>query len=827
MRSFLSSTILVALWLISFSGIQAQEYKGGPKVTSLSGQLLESQSKDPVEFAAVTILYEDSDDIITGGMTDVDGLFVIEVPSSFERVKIQVTYLGFRSLENIIDLNRATNRELDLGKILMESDDKMLDEVTVTAEQATMNLYVDRKVFNVEKDISTRGGTGEDVMKNIPGLDVDAEGNVSMRNTTATIFIDGRPTTLELRSLPADMIEAVEVITNPSAKFDASSSGGIINIKMKRNKKTGYNGTVSAGIGTTDRYTTMATLNLRKNPFNLSLNYNLNQAGNNINTFTNRTSFQNGEVIENFNQTNSFYSGFKMNSFRAVLDYYMSPNDILSFTGNTSFGGWSSDEDQLFRSTGPMGMTNFSGNQDQLNQSNWRNYSAQVFYQKKFATKGRELTSDINYERSNRFGDTDIETINRDQNNEIIGNPRLQGISSESMGDQITFQLDYVTPLAGGGRFETGIRSFYSRSDYDNQISRFSYEENVFLPDSSLSNRFDIIENINAAYVNYVGSLGSLNYQAGVRFEQSFYEGNIPGQESNFSYAYPSEEGDFFKALFPSLFLSRKIGDAHELQFNVSRKIGRPRWWQLAPRVNINDPRNLRLGNPELRPEFINLSEINYSYQKGKWSWVSSVYGRFTEDPITWVTFPFEDDEDILVTTSVNGTFDYNFGWENIVKYSPGKNLDLTLSVNTYYVRVNSNTPLGDFTNTGYTYDIKPMITYRMPWDLALQINGGYFAPRIMPQGESIENYYVDVSLSKRIGKTWVLNLILNDGFDSRLWGSTVMTPTFTQESTRRRQARFLRFTATYNFGQEDPSWMKNRRRGGNRDGGGDMDMGF
>jgi len=804
----------------------AQENKENQKPVSVSGKLIESTSKEPVEFASVTVVEEGSENLITGGLSDEQGGFMFEVPGSFSRVKIQVTYLGFQSIENIIDISRGINN-MNLGVLVMEADEKMLDEVVISAEQATMNLYVDRKVFNVEKDISTRGGTGEDVMRNIPGLDVDAEGNVSLRNTSATIFIDGRPTTLELQNLPADQIEAVEVITNPSAKFDASSAGGIINIKMKKNRKAGYNGTVSAGIGTTDRYNAMGTLNIRKNPFNLSLNYNLMNAGNNINTFVDRTSLRDGQPNEFFNQTNQSYRSFFNNSIRAVLDYELSSKDLLSFTGNVSFGNWGSDEEQEFSSRSVMNTVNFSGDQFQNSLSSWENYTAQMFYQRRFETKGRELTADINYNRSNRIGDNGISTFNRDGNGVLLpNNPVLQTVESFGYSDQITFQLDYVTPLANGTRFEAGVRSFYQRSDYNNIISRFSYPDDIFFTDSLLSNRFDIVENINAAYVNYVGAWGKLKYQAGVRFEHSFYEGNILDQETSFSYEYPSEDGDFFKALFPSIFLSRKLNDNHELQFNVSRKIGRPRWWQLAPRVDINDPRNIRLGNPELRPEFINLSEINYSFQKGKWSWVSSVYGRLTEDPITWISYPFEGDEEVLITTSVNGTYDYNYGWENIFKFSPGKNLDLTLSVNAYYVRVNSNTPLGDFTNTGYTYDIKPMITYRLPWSMALQINGGYYAPRILPQGVSIPNYVMDVSINKRVGKDWIFNLILSDAFDSRIMGRNFTTPAFIQESTMRRQARFLRFTATYNFGKTDPNWMKKTKRNG-QERGGDMDGEF
>ena len=824
-------TNLVFLFLFATSFLFSQspnQNSGSPKAISMSGKLLESQSNQPVEYANVTIVNSQSEDIITGAMTDDQGLFIVEVPSGLTTVKIKVTYLGYRSFENILDLRRGDS-SYDLGTLFLEQDDKTLDEVVVTAEQATMNLYVDRKVFNVEKDISTRGGTGEDVMRNIPGLEVDGDGNITMRNTTATIFIDGRPTTLELQNIPADQIESVEVITNPSAKFDASSAGGIINIKMKKNRKAGYNGNISAGIGTTDRYSLMSTLNISKNPWNFSLNYNYMNAGNDINTYVDRSAFTNGQLNEFFRQDNESYRYFRNNSLRATLDYNITNKDLISFTGNLSTGAWGSDENQSFRSLDANRSLISSGTQLQDNISSWNNYTAQLFYQRKINNKGKEFTADLNYNRSDRIAETNISnTIFDAQGSPITTLPLRQMIDSESFSDQITFQADYVAPTANGGRFEAGVRAFYQRTDFRNIISRFSTIQNEFVIDSALTNNFDIVENINAAYVNYVGSIAKLNYQIGVRFEQSIYEGNVLNRETSFSYAYPSADGEFFKALFPSVYLSRKLSGGQELQFNVSRKIGRPRWWQLAPRVEINDPRNLRLGNPELRPEFINLTEFNYSVKKNNWSIVSSVYGRITEDPITWITFPFEDDADVLVTTSVNGSLDYNFGWENIFKWSPGKQLDFTLSINTYYVRVTSNTPLGEFTNTGYTYDVKPMVTYRLPWGMSVQVNGSYQAPRILPQGISIPLYYMDVSLNKRIGQKWTFNLNLTDAFDSRIMGRSFETVSFIQESTMRRQARFLRFTTSYNFGKTDPKWMKNQRsrnRGNDRDGGMDMEF--
>lgn len=785
--------------------------------TIISGILTESAGNQPLEYASVSILKADNDSLITGILTDGDGRFQFEIPSRHRAVKVEFTYLGFKTLQRTIQLN---NGEIaNLGQISLESDQQLLDEVVVTAEQSNVNLYVDRKVYNVDKDLSARGGTGEDVMKNIPGVNVDADGGVNVRNSNAQIFIDGRPTTLELDKIPADQIDMVEVITNPSVKFDASSSGGIINIRLKQNLKPGYNGTLTAGIGTSDRYLTTVNLNMKREPFNLSLNYNYNKAGNDIFTYTNRNTLLGSGSNERFIQEANAYNTRANHSFRTVFDYKLSQRDFLSISGNLSLGNWRGNQKQEFNSQFNNVMTS-SGEQIQTEDNEFNHYTAQIFYNHKMKQPGREFTTDLQYNGNRSNGINDISTYNYDEDgNWLPGVPFLQNIDNTNKSNSLTYQLDFMNPLPNNGRFEAGIRMFYKRSEFQNLINRFDREENIFVNDSILSNQFDIIENVNAAYVNYIGKWGWLNYQFGLRFEHSFYEGNVLNSETSFSYQYPNSPDNIIKAVFPGLYLSRKFGDNQELQFNVSRKIGRPGFWQLTPRVNINDPRNLRLGNPNLLPEFINLSEINYSVTAGQINLLSSIYAKVTEDPISWITFPFEGDSSVLVTQAVNGTYDYSAGWENTMKWRPNDKLEMTLSVELSYVRANTSTPQGNFSNSGVMAQFRPMINYKLPWNMSAQINGNYRTPNIQAQGRSLPVYFMDVTLNKKIGKAWNINLTLSDAFNSRLWGQYFETPTYTQESTRRREARFLRLTVAYSFGATDPGWMKKRTNGQDRGG--------
>jgi hypothetical protein len=812
--------------LFFFFSLQIGIFGQAPNPTdlpkSIRGTVIEKNLQLPIEYATVAVINAESEAVIAAMLSDEKGAFQLDLPAATQKIILEVTYVGFKTYQKTIEYG-PSSREHKVGNIYLEPDMQLLDEVLVTAEQSTMNLYVDRKVYNVDKDISARGGTGEDVLKNIPSVELDAEGNVSIRNASAQIFIDGRPSTIDVDKIPADQIEAVEVITNPSAKFDASSSGGIINIRLKKNKKPGYNGTVSAGIGTTDRYTALVNLNANKGPINIGANYSFNNMGNNVNTFVNRQTINNGVLGEKFRQDNSLYNSRQFNNARLNVDYQLNKMDLISLTLNYSSGRFGSDEEQEFSQRSAGNALIFNGTQLQDNSWLFDNFTTQLYYIKRFSKPGREISADINYNNSNRNGNSAILTNSFfEDGSPFSSNPLQQQIINSGLTDQITAQVDYVSPVGKKGRLESGLRLFYKTSQFDNAVNRIINQQIEL--DSTLSNQFEILEQINAAYINYVNANQFFTYQAGIRFEHSYYRGNILNSETSFFYEYPASLSSVWKALFPSLFISRKYSEAGEIQFNISRKIGRPGFWHLNPTVNINDPRNLRVGNPELRPEFINLAEINHSISGEKGTWLATVYGRMTEDPINWVNFPLEEDPDILVNTSINGDWDFTYGLENIWKWIASKKLDITIGLNTYMVNVVSNTPIGEFRNSGFTYDIKPNITYRFPKDLSLQISGNYRAPRIMPQGETLPYYFMDISVAKKFAKKWSINLIVSDVFNTKIWGQVFDTPFYFQEASRRREARYARLTLNYTFGQD--TFPKFRKRNGRSDdgqrGGGD-----
>src|SRR5246500_4470572 len=341
-----------------------------PSIGHLYGKVLDSKTKEPVEFASVALLWFDKDSAVAGCLVKTNGDFSLD-NLSFGAFRLRISFIGYKTIEQKMFINMQ-NIDKDLGNIMLEPDQELLNEVVVTEDKATVQMGIDRKVYNVEKDISTRGGTGLDAVKNIPSVTVDADGNVSLRNNSVAIYVDGKPTTLTLQQIPSDQIERVEIITNPSVKFDASTTGGILNVILKRNTKPGYNGVVMGGIGTNDRYNGMANLNIKQGKVNFFGMYNYNTQTNNNDGFTNRNSIVlpppfNGVVEKYYNQTDTNRMQNAFQFARGGFDYYINNRNTLTVSGNYVHGAFNNVDLQHFSYNDVNNQLIFNG--DRINAS--------------------------------------------------------------------------------------------------------------------------------------------------------------------------------------------------------------------------------------------------------------------------------------------------------------------------------------------------------------------------------------------------------------------------------------------------------------------------
>lgn len=791
------------------------------------GKIIDSKTKKPVEFASVVVLWYNKDSLLGGSLTQENGDFAIEGLPPMGGFRFRATQIGYKTYETKIYIQMPNKLEQDLGDIKFEVDEKLLKEVEVTAEKNTVQMSIDKRTYNVDKDISVKGGTAADVMKNVPGVTMDADGNAQLRNQSPTIFVDGRPTNLTLAQIPADQIDRVEVITNPSVKYDANTTGGILNIIMKKNLRPGYNGMVMVNAGTGDRYGGMLMLNVKQGRWNMSSMYSFNQAINNTLGYTKRTQLDSsGKPAGYFNQDNNTNFKNQFHFGRLGLDYSISNRNTLSLNGMIVAGAFDTDDRQVYEVLDKNSKRILYGGR--LNEQNaaFQNYNAQIIYKKTYPKAGKELTMDGSFNYTDSHNGYLFTTDTHFDPDTISFPKEYQKNVGKSNANQYTFQMDYVNPISETKKFEAGVKFFYKQSLSENITSNATSVNDIYTRDSIMSNRYVIDDMVNAAYVNYNSkTFWDISYQAGLRFEHSYYKGNITDKKQSFSYNYPSTPDDILKSLFPGIYFSKKLKKSQELQVNFSRKISRPNFFQLMPFVMFADKQNYRIGNPQLKPEFKNIAEVNYNKIFGKGSYLGSGYFRYEEQPITDVAYPSQFDPTVLVNTTVNGKNSVRYGMEHTIKFTFFKNLDATLNGNIFYIYINGTVVQGqpDVKAEGYAYNTKATLSYRFPKQLTLQVNGNYESPRILLLGASNPVYSMDVSLNKMISTKWILNATLSDAFNTRRMGAHYETPYYIQDLSRRRESRFVKFTVTYLFGKMDASIFK---RGKQLKGLGDQNQG-
>lgn len=805
--------VLAVLFCLSFSLVFSQGPGGNPAMAKamseikarVYGKLVDAKTGEPVQYAPVVVLWFNKDSLMGGALTSDNGEFNIDKLPSMGTFRLKATQIGYKPLITKIYIKIPDKLEQDLGDLRLETDEKFLNEVEVVTDKGNVSMSIDKRSYNVDKDLSVKGGTAADVMKNVPGLTVDAEGNVELRSQAPMIFVDGRPTNLTLQQIPADQIERVEVITNPSVKFDAGATGGILNIIMKKNLKPGYNGMVMTYIGTGDRYGGMANINLKEGKWNISGMYSYNQAINNTQGYTRRTQLDStGGVLGYFNQDNETRFRNKFNFGKVGIDYSITNRNTISLNQMLMAGQFKTNDEQQFHILDKEGTSIIDGTRLNDQHAQFRNSNTQLLYKRTFPKQGKEFTADLNYNyntSSNGYLFSTFSPTNTYQRN--VGN---------SNASQYVFQMDFVNPLSETKKFEAGIKAFYKNSISSNNTTNAENTQDLFSRDTIMSNRYVIDDVVNAAYVNYSSQFtNGINYQAGLRFEQSYYKGNITDKGQSFFYNYPSSSDDLLKSLFPGIYFSKKLSANREWQLNFSRKIQRPNFFQLMPFVMFADRLNYRIGNPQLRPEFRNIAELNFNKTLTKGSYLGSLYGRIEEQPITDVAYPAIDQPEVLVNTTINGRNSFRYGTEQTFKHTFYKNLDVTLNANVFYIYIRgiivSTEP--EVKAQGFAFNTKAILSYKFPKQFTTQLNVNYESPRILLLGASLPVYSADISVNKMFGTKWTLNVTLSDIFNTRRMGAHYETPYYIQDLSRRRETRYLRFSVSYLFGKMDASIFK------------------
>jgi len=819
--------------LIFSSSVFSQDRSPGRNSNGiLYGKIVEEKSRKGVEAVSVQLFLQRkpyADSLIRGMLTLPNGEFRFEGLPTDASFRLEMSAIGFQLVErNVGPIGKSG--ALDIGNVRLPQEASQLEGVTVVGTRPTMKMGIDRKVFNVEKNLVAAGGTAVDVMRNIPSVTVDVEGNIELRNSSPQVFVDGRPTILSLDQIPAENIDRIELITNPSAKFDAASGGGIINVILKKNKRLGLNGNVSAGIGSPEILNGGANLNLREGKFNFFVGGNYNTSGGVARSETHRENRKGGVTENYFNQFSRNERARRFASLRYGVDFFLDNRNSFSVSQEITSGTFSRNEEQQQQYLDELMVQQRHGIRFTESRNRFNKNNVQLNYKHSFNTSGKELTADI----TRAAGDDNNQARIRNtfyNNDGSLYEPETNvrnGGGGEN--EQWTFQADYVNPRSENSKIEAGLRTFINHSS--SHFGTWALGSGGTETKLPLGNNYSFREVINAAYFTYSGKLSKFGYQAGLRGEYSDFTGNLIDSARSFGYSYPKKLENLWDALFPSLFITYNVSDEEQLQANYSRRIRRPNFRQVNPFIDINDPVNLQRGNPELRPEFVNSMELNYNRQLASGNLLASVYYRNNNGDITQYSDTISSalyqelnnaaiDPNAILNTYINANSVNRLGIELTWQQKLFRYLEFVPSFNLQYRTVDAEVNDMNLSNEGSNWQAKLTSNYKFPSsatpvvrNLGIQLTAEYESPQIIPQGKRKEQYGIDFAIRKEMlkGNKGSVTFAIDDVFNSKRFGTIYDTENFYQDGYRRFRVRSYKLTLSYRFGDTNFS-IFNRKK--------------
>ncbi|WP_372918810.1 TonB-dependent receptor domain-containing protein [Salegentibacter sp.] len=821
--------IALSAFLLFFS-LSIQGYSQRSSQHTISGTVIDDDLEVPLEYATISITNTNDPSDINGGVTDIDGKFEIEVPEGTYNILVE-----FISYEPKQFNNRKVDSDLDLGTIKLGVSSANLDEVIVRAETTQVDVRLDKKIYNIGKDLTTAGGTVGDALNNVPSVSVDIDGGISLRgNENVRILINGKPSAMAgfgdsdvLNQLPADAIERVEVITSPSARYDAEGTAGILNIILRQQETLGFNGSLSLNAGTPANAGISANLNYRTEKFNLFTNTGFRYfdapGGGFFDTRYNENSgvefdrIVEDRDIERLNR--NFNTSFGM-------EYFI--NEQSSITGSV-FYRYGEDEDLTTNVTDNYINANqvLGTTREERQTENDDSWQFSLNYVNNFDDNGHKLTADLQFETDK---ETQFTTIGEREDYNTDNRPvDLIGENINTIEDQKEYliQADYVLPLGEESQFEAGYRG-----NFENEITDYTlFQENPVTGDlelnESLTNVFDYSENVNALYTQYGTKFGQLSFLLGLRLENTQLKGKIDSEltdaelEDVFGFAIDTDFDNKYLGLFPTVNFIYELAERENITLGYNRRINRPRGWFINPFPSRSSNNNVFQGNPNLQPAYSNAFDLGYLKRWEKLTLTSSVYYQHE-------TESFERIEENIAGTNVIRTIPVNLasnkrtGAELGLLYNPADWLRLNSSFNFFQFKTEGefNGKNYDAENTSWfaRFSSKVSLPAKIDW----QTNAFYRGASEGVQGTQEGILSIDLALSKDIfNENATLSLNVRDLLDSRKRESFTSTDTYDRYSEFQwRQGQNVTVSLIYRFNQQKRE--QNRRNGND----GNMDEG-
>lgn len=811
------------LSITTFAQGNLPEYEVSGNVTDEAGT--------PLEYATISFQSTTDPNKLTGGITDAEGNFAIEVPQG--TYAITAEFIGFSPKKFPA---RQINSDLDLGNIVLGMAAGELEEVVVTAETTRVEVRLDKKIYNIGKDLTTAGGTVADALNNVPSVAVDIEGGISLRgNENVRILINGKPSAMAgfgntdvLSQLPADAIERVEVITSPSARYDAEGTAGILNIILKKEKTLGINGSVSARAGHPDQLGASANINFRTDKFNIFNTTGFRYFDAPGNSFAETRYFDNIELdrivedreIERLNRNFNTSFGF---------EYYL--NDRSSLTA-TAFYRAGEDEDVTTNNT--LAFLEGTRIEESVRVENQKeedeSYQFSLNYTNKFNNSGHELTADLQYENDTEHQNSFInETVEFDLADEFPFYPREQTFTEETQTEYLA-QVDYVLPIGENAQFEAGYRGNFEEevTDYELLLENPETEE---LELSPLTNEFTYTENVNSLYTQYGNKFGDFSFLLGLRLENTQLKGKIESELTEeelfreFGIPIDTDFDNNYLGLFPTLNLIYEIGERENVTIGYNRRINRPRGWYINPFPSRASRTNIFQGNPNLEPAFSNAFDVGYLKRWKELTFTSSVYYQHETNSFERVeqSSTADDGTPIIRTIPINLATNTRLGAEAGLLYNPARWLRLNGSFNFFQFDTEGEYNNIDYSATNTSYFARFSSKVTLPEQIEWQTNAFYRGPSEGAQTRTEAMYSVDMALSKELfDETVSLTLNVQDLFNTRKRESYTITDDFERESEFQWRQRSIIFSVTYRFNQQKREQRRQERGPDDDDMGGE-----
>ena len=784
---------------------------------TVKGKILDRQKSEPLGFVNIKVTEQGSDKFVGGGITDAGGNFNVTGLKD-GKYTLTLTFMGYKDVTRQFEIT-PTKRDVQFKLLYMAEDAKQLNEVTVTGQRATMKLEVDRKSFDVGQLISNAGQSASDVLDNVPSIEVDNDGNVSLRgNSSVEVWINGKASGLTsdnraqiLQQLPAESIDRIEVIDNPSAKFSAEGSAGIINIVLKKDRKAGYYGSVQAGGDTRGGANTSFNVNYNSRLIDSYINLGYRHRANTGHMESQQTS-------DTYNQTYDSDSKQRGNNFftRAGVTLHATTKDDFSLSGMLMHGGGNSHSYTPYIYTAVAnGLNNYQLDRINRSRTGMDMRYGEFNYRHSFTDKHFiDFTADLSswkmngdnwYQDSTVVVGIDDVTYSYQYRPQYINNHRKE------------LKLEYENQVTKNFKIEAGYNGNFSRENtpQESYMDNTSFDGTNASEDKLFFNRFIYKQDLHAFYTTLSYKFGALSLMGGLRGE--YWRVNTESytweQEHDASLREQPFKKDYFQ-LFPSVFMSWQMTETQQLQLNYTRRLRRPWGGQLNSFRDTRDATTVSFGNPYLTPEFSNSFSLNYLKQWNDHSLLVSAYYRPTTDVIQRISYKNQEDG-LFYQTSMNVAKSVSTGLEMTVKNKLWRILDLTTSANAYYYRLNGfSYDIDGQTVTGnsdhnFTWNARMTASLMLPYDISIQTTGRYTARQVITQGYRKANYSIDFGARKNFfNKLFTLSVNCRDLLDSRRFETFTSGPNFTRHQINRRGGRRVSMTLTWNFGN-----MKQKKR--------------